>query len=141
MKQITANPKHASERTTRGISVRVSPFYLPDHSDPDERKWVFGYHVRLTNGGDVRAQLLTRRWLITDAEGRLKEVEGEGVVGQTPDLGPGESFEYSSFCPLGTPWGTMEGSYQFMDERGEGFDVQIARFYLVSEAGEPVAAR
>lgn len=137
----TINPKYSSETLTRGIRVRVSPFFLADHSDPSAGKWVFAYKVRIANEGDLRARLLTRRWVITDAHGQAKLVEGEGVVGQNPDLAPGQSFEYSSFCPLETPWGTMEGAYQFYDERGDAFDVGIARFYLVSEPSEaPVNA-
>ncbi|MFM9957981.1 MAG: Co2+/Mg2+ efflux protein ApaG [Phycisphaerales bacterium] len=134
-----SNPRHASDAVTRDIRVHVAPFFLSEHSDPGV-KWVFGYKVTITNQGQRRAKLLTRRWLITDADGRQKLVEGEGVVGQSPDLSPGQSFEYSSFCPLETPWGTMEGAYQFYDERGDAFDVAIGRFYLVSEPAE-VAAR
>lgn len=134
-----ASPRYGSDAITRGIRVRVSPFFLPDHSDPRGKKWVFAYRVRVTNEGERRARLLTRRWLITDAEGVVREVEGEGVVGQQPDLSPGQSFEYSSFCPLQTPWGTMEGSYQFYDEAGDAFDVAIGRFYLVPEVSEAAA--
>ncbi len=127
-----SNPRHASEAVTRDIRVRVAPFFLPEHSDPGV-KWVFGYKVTISNESPRRARLLTRRWIITDADGRQKLVEGEGVVGQSPDLAPGQTFEYSSFCPLETPWGTMEGAYQFYDERGDAFDVAIGRFYLVSQ--------
>ena len=83
------NPRFSSEALTRAIRVRVSPFYLPDHSDPTGNKWVFAYRVRITNEGERKAKLLTRRWVITDAQGRAKLVEGEGVVGQSPDLMPG----------------------------------------------------
>jgi len=136
MSQGQTNPKFSSEALTRDIRVRVSPFYLPDHSDPTGNKWVFAYKVRITNESDRKAKLLTRRWIITDAQGRSKLVEGEGVVGQSPDLLPGQTFEYSSFCPLETSWGTMEGAYQFYDERGDSFDVAVGRFYLVSEPSE-----
>lgn len=134
------NPKYSSEALTRGIRVRVSPFFLPSHSDPSAGRWTFAYRVRISNESDRRARLLTRRWVITDADGVARLVEGEGVVGQNPDLAPGQSFEYSSFANLETAWGTMEGAYQFYDEHGDAFDVAIGRFYLVSENAEVIAA-
>lgn len=118
---------------TRGFRVDVRPQYLPEHSKPAEGKYVFGYHIRIENVGVERAKLLSRHWVIVDADGDRHDVTGEGVVGNQPDLGPGEHFEYSSFCPLETPWGTMEGSYRFRADSGEEFDVRVARFYLVAE--------
>lgn len=127
------NPKHGSECVTRSVRVRVHPAFLPDHSHPGENKFVFGYRIRVTNEGDVRVRLLSRHWIIVDGDGTRREVKGDGVVGQQPELAPGAFFEYSSYCPLEHPWGTMEGSYQMVDHLGERFDVRIERFYLVSE--------
>ena len=125
-----------SEVTTRGFRVTVRPSYLPEQSGTAEawqgRRYVFAYQVRISNEGSVRAQLLSRHWVIVDAEGERHEVRGEGVVGHQPELAPGESFEYSSYCPLSTPWGTMEGEYLLVDEFGERFEIEIARFYLVA---------
>lgn len=126
-----------SVQDTRGIRVEVSPSFVPDHSDPTARRYVFAYRIRITNYGTVPARLMSRRWHIVDSHGTPEEVKGEGVVGAQPRLNAGQSHEYSSFCPLRTPWGTMEGAYTFMDDQGEEFEVSIGRFYLVS----PEAAR
>ena len=134
MHTTATHPAHASEAVTRGIRVRVEPYFLPEHSDAAAGKWVFAYHITMTNEGSLRARLLTRHWIIIDGNGQRREVQGDGVVGQHPDLAPGEHFTYDSFCPLDTPWGTMEGSFHFMDERGEAFDVAVARFYLAVPA-------
>ncbi|MBK7404530.1 MAG: Co2+/Mg2+ efflux protein ApaG [Phycisphaerales bacterium] len=103
---------------------------MEDQSDPTSRKYVFGYRIVITNQSDQAIQVMGRRWLIIDSAGREREVRGEGVVGQQPVLQPGEHFEYSSFCPLPTPWGTMEGSYLIHGESGS-FAATIGRFYLV----------
>ncbi|MFG0285744.1 MAG: Co2+/Mg2+ efflux protein ApaG [Phycisphaerales bacterium JB039] len=118
------------------IRIVVEPAFEPAHSDPAEPRYIFSYHIRITNeapADGARVQLLTRRWLIVDALGRDEEVTGEGVVGRLPELGPGESFEYSSWAPLRTSWGTMEGSYRFRKATGEVFTADIARFYLAAE--------
>jgi ApaG protein len=118
--------------------VKASPQYLATESDPDSKRFVFGYRIRITNEGQQLVKLLSRRWVIVNSKGDEQIVEGEGVVGQTPELGPGESFEYSSYCPLTTPWGTMEGTYSMVHlmegrrPRGAPFAVRIGRFYLVS---------
>lgn len=122
---------------TRGVRVKVSPAFMPQHSDADARRYVFAYRIRITNESDAPVKLLTRHWAIVDAEGERHEVEGEGVIGQQPDLAPGASFEYSSFCPLATTWGTMEGRYAMRTAEGQKFDVAVARFYLVATA-DPV---
>ncbi|MEZ4449274.1 MAG: Co2+/Mg2+ efflux protein ApaG [Nannocystaceae bacterium] len=120
-----------SEALTEGIRVRVVSRYSPDHSQPSQRRWLFTYTVKIANEGEETVQLLSRRWLITDAKGRVEEVEGPGVVGVQPVLPPGESFEYTSFCPLPTAFGTMEGSYKMVRaESGEAFDAVIAPFTL-----------
>lgn len=115
-----------------GIRVGVAPWFIDEHSDPSERRYVFGYRITISNEGDRPAKLLSRRWTIVDATGQREEVSGDGVVGQQPELAPGQSFEYASFCPLPTPWGTMEGAYTMQCDDGTRFEVNIARFYLVA---------
>lgn len=122
--------KLGSEATTQGIRVEVSPSFMPDHSRPSEREYVFSYRIRVTNMGEEAAQIVSRRWLIVDAGGNRHEVEGPGVVGQQPRLEAGQTFEYSSYCPLKTPWGTMEGTFQMRRDDARGFDAVVARFYL-----------
>jgi len=130
---------HEFEAATDGIRVDASAFFLPAESDPDHGRYLFGYRIAIKNIGHQRVQLVSRRWLIIDAEGERQEVEGPGVVGQQPLLQPGESFVYHSFCPLPTPWGTMEGAYQMQREDGSRFDAPIDRFFLrhdvLAEAG------
>jgi len=120
-----------SEAVTRGIRVQVESRHVPEQSDPAGGRWVFAYRVRIANEGGTVVQLVSRRWVITDADGDQQVVEGPGVVGQQPVLGPGESHEYVSFCPLGTPFGTMEGSYRMVPQDGaDPFDAQVAPFAL-----------
>ncbi len=119
-----------SEATTRGIEVIVQSSYVPERSQPSQGRWFFSYHIRISNNGTVPVQLLNRHWVITDAHGRVEEVRGPGVIGEQPLMGPGESFEYTSFCPLATPFGTMEGSYEMVTEDGERFWARIGRFTL-----------
>ena len=123
-----------SETTTEGIRVEVYPEFIPEQSIPSESKYVFAYKVVITNEGDTRAKLLSRRWIIINSDGDREDVEGPGVVGYTPELEPGESFEYTSFCPLNTNWGTMEGAFRMVRDSGEQFDAAIARFYLFDPA-------
>jgi ApaG protein len=119
-----------SEATTRGIRVQVLSEYAPDRSRPAEQQWFFLYTITITNDGQDTVQLLSRHWIITDGAGHVEEVKGPGVVGQQPVLGPGEKFTYTSGCPLGTPFGKMEGTYQMVSRGGELFDVNIAPFTL-----------
>jgi len=112
------------------IRIRVLPRYLPDQSSPLEEVYGFAYTIAITNKGDAPAQLISRRWIILDADGHQEEVRGLGVVGHQPLLQPGESFEYTSGCRLRTPTGSMEGHYRFVSTEGEPFDVPIARFEL-----------
>lgn len=119
--------------TTRGITVRVAPSYLADQSGGG--RWVWAYHIRLENGGDVAVQLLRRHWIITDARGHVEEVEGPGVVGEQPVIEPGRSFDYVSGCPLATPSGVMRGTYQMVDGNGQAFDIAIPAFSLDSPEG------
>ena len=120
----------SSEAVTRGIRVFVKSEYVPDRSRPAQNEWFFVYTVKITNEGLEPVQLVTRHWVITDGTGRIEEVRGPGVVGKQPMLKPGESFEYTSSCPLGTPFGVMEGTYQMVSESGALFDAKIAPFTL-----------
>jgi ApaG protein len=99
---------------------------------PDEGRFFFAYRVRITNTGDETVQLMRRHWLITDGHGHIDEVEGPGVIGETPILPPGTTYEYTSFCPLPTSFGTMQGTYQMRTAQGETFEVQIGQFSLVA---------
>jgi ApaG protein len=112
------------------IAVRTRSRYLDDQSDPAQPRYVFGYTVTLRNDGAVAAQLLTRHWIITDGNGKVEEVRGDGVIGQQPTLQPGEGFEYSSGAVLETAIGSMRGSYQMLAEDGTRFDAPIAPFTL-----------
>ncbi len=119
---------------TRGITVRVSVSYLPEQSEPGRGRWFWAYHIRVENHGPMAVQLLTRHWIITDGRGARHSVEGEGVVGEQPQIAPGASFDYVSGCPLATPTGSMQGSYHMVGEDGSGFDVDIPKFALVAPA-------
>lgn len=119
-----------SEAVTRGVRVHVVSEYDAERSDASKNQWFFLYTIRISNEGTDTVQLLTRHWVITDAEGHVEEVRGPGVVGKQPILKPGESFEYTSGCPLTTPFGVMEGTYQMVAENGERFDAKIAPFTL-----------
>ena len=119
----------ASETTTRGIRVQVEVQHSPEHSVPGNQ-WFFLYTILISNEGAETVQLLSRHWIITDATGRTEEVRGDGVVGEQPVLQPGDSFEYTSGCPLKTPFGEMRGSYQMVIEDGGSFDVEIPPFML-----------
>jgi ApaG protein len=115
---------------TRNIEVLVRPFYLEDRSDPSENRYVWGYQVTIDNRSDDFVQLMSRYWHITDGRGRIEEVRGAGVVGDQPELNPGDSYQYTSGCPLSTPSGIMVGHYTMRNGRGETFDVAIPAFSL-----------
>ena len=123
-------------KTTRSIEVTVIPLYLDDQSDPDENRYVWAYQVSLENKGHETVQLLTRYWNITDANGKVLEVRGDGVVGEQPVLRPNDIFEYTSGTPLSPPSGIMVGSYQMKTSDGESFDVAIPAFSLDSPYGQ-----
>ena len=112
------------------ITVAVKTAYLPDQSDPARSTYVFAYTITITNTGEVAAQLISRHWIITDADSQVQEVKGLGVVGQQPLLQPGESFEYTSGTSLATAVGTMRGTYQMVAGDGKTFDAQIPQFTL-----------
>ena len=128
--------KTAYRAVTREIEVKASPRFLPDRSSPENGYFFWAYTITLTNLGRETVQLKTRHWRITDAQGRLQEVRGAGVVGEEPVLKPGENFEYTSGVPLPTPSGFMTGTYGMVSESGEGFDVQIPAFSLDSVQGK-----
>lgn len=112
------------------IAIELATQYLPDQSDPDAERYFFAYTVTVTNIGSVAVQLISRHWIIVDAAGKVEEVRGLGVVGHQPLLKPGESFDYTSGCPLPTPVGTMRGSYQMVAEDGSRFEATIPEFVL-----------
>jgi ApaG protein len=115
---------------THRISVSVETSYIPDQSDPGSRRFVFGYTITILNEGSEAAKLLRRHWIITDADGKVQEVRGDGVVGEQPHLRPGQGFRYSSGAILETPVGTMQGSYQMLEDGGTQFDAPIPPFRL-----------
>jgi ApaG protein len=119
-----------AEAKKHDIKIDVATQYLPDQSEPASARFVFAYTITITNSGSIPAQLISRHWLITDADGKIQEVRGLGVVGHQPLLQPGEHFEYTSGCALATPVGTMKGSYQMVGEDGEQFDAPIGEFVL-----------
>lgn len=122
------------DETTRGVTVRVAVSYLPEQSEPERGRWFWAYHIRIENEGAQTVQLLTRRWMITDARGAQHPVEGEGVVGEKPVIAPGASYDYVSGCPLATSSGSMQGSYHMVGEDGVTFDVAIPKFALLAPA-------
>jgi ApaG protein len=115
---------------TRNIEVEVEPFYMEDRSDPGQNRYVWGYRITIDNQSEDFVQLLSRYWQITDALGRVEEVRGAGVVGEQPRLDPGDSYQYTSGCPLTTPSGIMVGTYTMRNRSGELFDVAIPAFSL-----------
>lgn len=115
---------------TRNIEVEVEPVYLPERSDPQEGRYVWAYRVLIANHSDETVQLLSRYWRIIDGNGKVDEVRGPGVVGEQPDLNPGDSYQYTSGCPLSTPTGFMAGHYTMRTDAGALFDVEIPAFAL-----------
>jgi len=118
--------------TSHDIRVTVKPVYLEEQSSPEDGQYVWAYQVRIVNLGEETVRLRNRSWSITDAHGRTQEVRGPGVVGEQPLLRPGDSFEYTSGCPLPTPSGVMVGSYEMEASNGERFEVAIPAFSLDS---------
>ena len=117
---------------SESIVVVVEPQYLAEQSEPDERRFLFAYTVRITNNSEQAVQVVSRQWVITDGEQRVQQVGGLGVIGKQPLLAPGETFEYTSGCPLTTAVGTMRGTYHCVAENGVPFDVPIEEFMLAS---------
>jgi ApaG protein len=112
------------------IVVHVETQYIEPESRPEQNFYVFAYHITISNQGDIPAKLLTRHWIITDSNGRVQEVKGDGVIGKQPHLKPKESFSYTSGTMMETPVGTMEGSYQMLADDGQNFDAEIPAFVL-----------
>lgn len=119
-----------SDTVTNGVRVEVSARFLEERSNPQANKFIFAYTVTITNTDAASVQLVSRKWIIKDADGDVETVEGPGVVGEKPVLQPGQSFEYTSFCPLETPFGTMEGHYNMVGADGSRFEARIAPFGL-----------
>jgi ApaG protein len=119
-----------SDAITNSIRVEVMSRHSLENSNPQQGEWVFEYTVRITNHGAATVQLLSRHWIISDAAGHVEEVRGPGVVGEQPVLAPGQSFQYSSWCPLKTPIGRMQGTYRMASAGGAQFDIEIAPFAL-----------
>ena len=126
-----------SSAVTQGIRVSVITHYLPDRSSPEDGRFAFSYTVRIANEGAQTAQLMSRHWIITDANGEVEDVEGAGVVGHQPVLRFGEYFEYTSWCLIKTPRGTMHGTYHMVRPDGSQFDAEIAPFALVAPGPTP----
>jgi ApaG protein len=125
-----------SRAETDGVVVEVKSEFVPERSSPEHGEYFFAYTVRISNVGGSPVQLLSRHWVITDAHGRVEEVRGPGVVGQQPVLRPGETFQYTSACPLGTAYGTMHGSYEMTRDDGSRFDAEIAPFELAAPTAQ-----
>jgi ApaG protein len=123
-------PHMETAEVTNRIRVDVATSYVEDQSNPTEGRFVFSYTITIRNEGQVAARLMTRHWIITDANGKVQEVQGEGVVGEQPYLKPGQGFRYSSGAILETPVGSMQGSYRMVADGGEVFDAPIAPFTL-----------
>lgn len=121
---------------TRHIAVNVEPFYLEDQSEPAESRYVWAYRITIDNQSDEWVKLLARYWHITDGAGRVEEVSGEGVVGDQPELDPGDSYQYTSGCPLSTPSGIMVGRYTMRNDKGEMFEIDIPAFSLDLPGGK-----
>jgi ApaG protein len=130
MPDLKSEPAPVSEAITDKIRVEVLSRHSPENSKPLQGEWVFQYTVRITNQGTDTVQLLSRHWIIADALDHIEEVKGPGVVGEQPVLAPGQSFKYSSWCPLKTPTGMMHGTYQMVRTDGTRFDIEIAPFAL-----------
>jgi len=118
------------EAETRKIRVVVDTSYLEEQSSPTEQRYVFSYTITIRNEGNVAARVMARHWIITDSNGKVQEVRGEGVVGEQPHLKPGQGFRYSSGAVLETPVGVMQGSYQMVSDDGDQFEAPVAAFRL-----------
>jgi ApaG protein len=125
-----------SSATTEGIRVTVKPTFWPERSNPESHQYSFMDTVEIVNTGGEPAQLRSRHWIITDGRGRIEEVRGRGVVGEQPQLDPGESFQYTSGCVLETPQGTMHGTYRMQRDDGSCFDAEISPFVLTTPGAQ-----
>jgi ApaG protein len=130
MTDTTLRGVRTSDATTRSIRIQVQSEFLPERSSPRDGSYLFQYHVRISNLGSEVVQLISREWIITNADGEVERVRGLGVVGEQPMLPPGGSFEYTSFSDLKTAVGSMQGTYQMVTTGGERFDATITPFTL-----------
>lgn len=137
---MTSSQSPNSHAETDGIEVEAAAQLLKDRTVPEQRRWLYAYRIRIANVGSPAVRLQRRHWIITDANGETREVQGDGVVGETPRLEAGEAFEYRSMCDLSTPWGTMEGTYTFTTDDGDEVEARIARFFLVESAENAIVA-
>ncbi len=119
-----------TEGINQGIKIKIETIYIPERSQPEQNQYFFAYNITISNQRSEAVQLLNRHWIITNGNGEKEEVQGPGVVGEQPLLKPEESFNYTSYCPLNTPIGSMHGSYQMKTESGEIFDAEIPAFTL-----------
>jgi ApaG protein len=119
-----------NDQSSQGIRIAVESFYVSEQSAPQRDHYFFAYRIRISNEGNAPAQLLSRHWIISDADGRVEEVRGDGVIGEQPHLAPGEAFEYTSFCPLRTQMGSMRGSYVMRRDDGSEFEAAVPIFTL-----------
>ena len=124
------NRSPMSDHDSHNIRVNVQTQYIAEQSVPADERYVFAYTITISNLGTAAARLMTRHWIITDGNGRVQEVRGDGVVGEQPRLEPGQGFRYTSGAVLNTPVGSMEGRYHMVDDDGAGFDAEIPRFPL-----------
>lgn len=120
-----------SEALTAGVRVQVRARYSAEHSSPPQSRWFFLYTITIGNEGDTTIQLINRHWTIVDGTGHTEEVHGPGVVGEQPVLEPGQSFEYTSGCPLPTPFGSMAGTFEMIRRDGTQFEAEVALFQLI----------
>lgn len=127
---ILTNPKEYYTATTQDIQVEVFPSYVTERSDPEHNQYFYAYKIIITNHGTFGCKVIHRHWKIKDGNGKVYEVQGSGVVGVQPMLGPGESYEYTSFCPLHSPYGNMRGKYQMVDEFGNRFWIDVPVFFF-----------
>jgi len=124
------NSKEYYSATTQDIQVEVVPSYVPERSDPEHNQYFYSYKIRITNHGISGCRVIHRHWKIKDGNGKVYEVQGSGVIGEQPMLAPGESYEYTSFCPLHSPYGNMRGKYQMIDQFGNRFWVDVPVFFF-----------
>lgn len=131
MEQVTQiEPNEYYFETTQDILIEVFPSYVPERSSPENKQFFYSYKIKITNNSEVACRIIHRHWKIKDGNGKVYDVQGSGVVGEQPMLKPNESFEYTSFCPLHSPYGNMRGKYQMIDELGERFWVAVPVFFF-----------
>lgn len=125
-----SNAKEHYSAITENILVEVNPTYVPERSDPENNQYFYAYKIRITNHSDIKCRVIHRHWKIKDGNGKVYEVQGSGVIGEQPMIGPGEHYEYTSFCPLHSPYGNMRGKYQMIDQFGNRFWIEVPLFFF-----------